>query len=98
VKEGIGVEVFSQVKPEPDPTCQDACISFARKGKYDLIVGLGGGSAMDVAAVTPVMLTNPGQVIDYVGADLLKKSGIATILLPTTAGTGAEVNATINEE
>jgi alcohol dehydrogenase class IV len=91
VKEGIGVEVFSQVKPEPDLACQDDCIAAARKGKYDLIVGLGGGSAMDVASVTAVMLTNPGQVTDYVGVDLIKKPGIATILIPTTAGTGAEV-------
>ena len=99
VKEGIGVEVFSQVKPEPDLACQDACIAVAREGKYDLIVGLGGGSAMDVASVTAVMLTNPGHVTDYVGADLIKKPGIATILLPTTAGTGAEVtpNAVLSD-
>ncbi|OPY92078.1 MAG: 1,3-propanediol dehydrogenase [Syntrophaceae bacterium PtaU1.Bin231] len=99
VKEGIGVEVFSQVKPEPDLECQDACIAAARQGKYDLIVGLGGGSAMDVAAVTAIMLTNPGKVTDYVGADLIKKPGIPTVLLPTTAGTGAEVtpNAVLSD-
>jgi len=90
-KAGIRVEVFDQVKPEPDFACQDASIKFAKQGKFDVIVGAGGGSAMDVAAVTAVMLTNPGSVTDYVGADLVKKPGIPTILIPTTAGTGAEV-------
>jgi alcohol dehydrogenase class IV len=83
--------VFDQVKPEPDLACQDACIKFAKQGKFDVIVGAGGGSAMDVAAVTAVMITNPGSVTDYVGIDLIKKPGIPTILIPTTAGTGAEV-------
>ena len=86
-KAGIGDEV----KPEPDLACQDACIKFAKQGKFDVIVGAGGGSAMDVASVTAVMMTNPGSVTDYVGADLIKKPGIPTILIPTTAGTGAEV-------
>jgi alcohol dehydrogenase class IV len=98
-KVGIGVEVFDDVKPEPDLACQDACIKFAKQGKFDLIVGAGGGSSMDVASVTAVMMTNPGIVTDYVGTDLIKKPGIPTILIPTTAGTGAEVtpNAVLSD-
>jgi alcohol dehydrogenase class IV len=46
---------------------------------------------MDIASVTSVMLTNPGTVYDYFGIDLVRNQGIPTILIPTTAGTGAEV-------
>lgn len=63
---------------------------MARKDKFDLIVGLGGGSSMDIASITSVMLTNPGKVNDYFGINLVKNPGIPTILIPTTAGTGAE--------
>jgi len=89
-KEGIGVEVFDQVISDPDIACAQACIEMAKRDKYDLIVGVGGGSPMDIASITSVMLTNPGTVYDYFGINLVKNSGIPTILIPTTAGTGAE--------
>jgi alcohol dehydrogenase class IV len=89
--EGIGVDIFDRVVSDPDVTCAEASIEEAKKEKYDLIVGVGGGSSMDTAAVTAVMLTNPGTVYDYLGVNLVKNPGIPTILIPTTAGTGAEV-------
>lgn len=89
--ENIGVEIYDGVVSDPDVTSAEACIQVAKKEKYDLIVGVGGGSSMDTAAVTAVMLTNPGTVYDYLGVNLVKKPGIPTILIPTTAGTGAEV-------
>jgi alcohol dehydrogenase class IV len=90
-KEGIGVEIYDGVISDPDIACAEACIEAAKKDTYDLIVGVGGGSSMDVAATASVMLTNPGRVSDYLGINLVKKPGIPTILIPTTAGTGAEV-------
>ena len=89
-KEGIGVEIFDRVISDPDIACFEAGIEFAKKGKYDLIVGVGGGSPMDIASITSVMLTNLGTVYDYLGVNLVKNPGIPTILIPTTAGTGAE--------
>jgi alcohol dehydrogenase class IV len=90
-KEGIKVAVFDQVLSDPAVAVLESCLAFARQEKYDLIVGVGGGSPMDIAAITAVMLTNPGSVYDYLGVNLVKNPGVPTILVPTTAGTGAEV-------
>jgi alcohol dehydrogenase class IV len=90
-KEGIGLEFFDRVIPDPDVACFESCLETAKKQKYDLIVGIGGGSSMDIASITSVMLTNPGTVYEYFGVGLVKNPGVPTILIPTTAGTGAEV-------
>jgi len=89
-KEGIGVEIFDRVISDPDVACLEACLEVAKRGTYDLIVGVGGGSPMDIASLTSIMLTNPGTVYDYFGVNIIKHPGIPTILIPTTAGTGAE--------
>lgn len=90
-REGIGTEIFDQVISDPDIANAETCIEMARKDKFDLILGLGGGSSMDIASITSVMLTNSGRIQDYFGINLVKNPGIPTILIPTTAGTGAEV-------
>ena len=90
-KEGIGVEFFDRVIPDPDVACFETCLEMAKKQKFDLIIGIGGGSSMDIASITSVMLTNPGTVYDHFGVNLVKNPGVPTILIPTTAGTGAEV-------
>jgi len=87
----IAVDVFDQVIPDPDIACCEMCIDRAKAGRYDLIVGVGGGSSMDIASVTSTLCTNPGKIHDYFGVNLLKKQGIPTFLVATTAGTGAEV-------
>ena len=89
-KAGMSVDVFDKVISDPDIGCAEACIEMAKRGKYDLILGVGGGSSMDIASVASVMSTNPGSVHDYLGINLVKNPGIPTILIPTTAGTGAE--------
>jgi alcohol dehydrogenase class IV len=90
-KEGIEIDVFDKVISDPDIACAEACIEMAKRDRYDLVVGVGGGSPMDIASVASVMSTNPGRVHDYLGINLVKNPGIPTILIPTTAGTGAEV-------
>jgi alcohol dehydrogenase class IV len=89
-KEGIDIDIFDKVVSDPDIGCAEACIEMAKRGKYGLIIGVGGGSSMDIASVASVMCTNPGAVHDYLGVNLVKNPGIPTILMPTTAGTGAE--------
>ena len=90
-KNGVNVEIFDEVMSDPDIANAEACIEAAKKGRYDLIIGAGGGSSMDIASIASVMMTNAGTVHDYFGINLVKNPGIPTILIPTTAGTGAEV-------
>ncbi|KAF0120115.1 MAG: alcohol dehydrogenase class IV [bacterium] len=93
-KEGVEVIVFGGVEPEPQIEIADQCAQLGRDKECDLVVGIGGGSAMDTAKATSILLTNDGKVRDYQGLDLVKKPGVPKIMIPTTAGTGSEVTFT----
>jgi alcohol dehydrogenase class IV len=58
----------------------------------DLVVGVGGGSALDTAKAVAALATNPGSPLDYVGLHKLKMRPLPTVAIPTTAGTGSEVS------
>lgn len=58
------------------------------------IIGIGGGSAMDIAKAISLMLTNPGSSADYQGWDLIKNPSVYHVAVPTLAGTGAEISRT----
>lgn len=60
----------------------------------DGIIGIGGGSTMDIAKAVSLMLTNPGSSADYQGWDLIKNPAIYHVGIPTLSGTGAEVSRT----
>jgi alcohol dehydrogenase len=87
---GMDVEVFDRVELEPPAGVVDGCASYVRQTGFDIIVGVGGGSSLDTAKLASVMATNEGRVLDYVGFDRVPRRGIPKILLPTTAGSGAE--------
>lgn len=61
------------------------------QGRYDLVIGVGGGSVIDVAKVAAVMGKSGKSVCDYIGMDKIPDRGLPKILIPTTAGTGSEV-------
>ena len=88
--EGIEVEVFGKVEAEPPVRVVDECSEFIRKGKYDLIVGLGGGGSLDTGKAAAIMGTRQGSVREICGMDIIPKRGIPKILVPTTGGTGVE--------
>ena len=90
---GTLYRVFSEVAPDPKIEVVDASLQAAKEFAPDLVVGFGGGSALDIAKVTAVMLTNEGPVETYFGIDRVPKPGIPLILVPTTAGTGSEVTS-----
>ncbi len=91
LKEGLSVDVFSEVEAEPSIEVAEKVTEVARKGDYDLVVGVGGGSVLDMAKVASIAATNPKPIRKYVGVNLVEKPGLPKILMPTTAGTGSEV-------
>ncbi|MBI5759998.1 MAG: iron-containing alcohol dehydrogenase [Planctomycetales bacterium] len=88
----IDVDLFDEGVPEPPISLAEACIARARETKPDAVIGLGGGSNMDLAKITAAVITNGGTVRDYVGDDKIGKPTLPLICIPTTAGTGSEVS------
>lgn len=86
------VAVFDQTETQPTIPNLERCIAVAQKASPDVIVGLGGGSCIDVAKMAAALLVNEGSFRDYIGIDKIPKRGLPTILLPTTSGTGSEVS------
>ncbi len=84
--------LFDGVEPDPRVEIVQACVAAARAGQCDGLIGLGGGSALDIAKAAAVMLTNEGSIVDYVGIDMIPQPGLPKVLIPTTAGTGSEVS------
>ena len=98
---GIPFDVHDRIDPEPGLQLADTGAKLAKKAKADCVIGIGGGSAMDVAKAISILLTNGGLAEEYVGLGKIKKPGVPKIMVPTTAGTGAEVTFTavfINEK
>ncbi len=87
---GLDVVLFDQVRENPTTGCVDRCLEIAREGRVDLLVGLGGGSAMDTAKGCNFLLTNGGQIHDYWGVGKATQPMLPFIAIPTTAGTGSE--------
>ena len=91
---GIEYVTFS-VASEPTTTIAKTGVEQARKAKSDLVISIGGGSALDTGKVIAAMLTNIGELEDYLEVvghgKPLTQSPVPYIAIPTTAGTGAEV-------
>ena len=87
---GATVAVIDSTPPEPDVNQVDAIVAEARQHAPDLIVGLGGGSAMDVAKIVAVLLTNNVSLRELVNKAPIVRRGVPTLMIPTTAGTGSE--------
>lgn len=90
----LKAEVFDRVEPEPLLELADDGAEAARNGACDIVIGIGGGSAMDVAKAVAVLLPNRGRALDYLGLNKVPGAGLPTIMVPTTAGTGSEVTFT----
>ena len=88
--------VFADVTHEPKTIQVDALAASLREefGTVSGIIGIGGGSTMDLAKAVALMMTNPGSSADYQGWDLVKNAGVYKVGIPTLSGTGAEVSRT----
>jgi 3-deoxy-alpha-D-manno-octulosonate 8-oxidase len=87
---------FVDVTYEPKTAYVDQLAGALKQefGKVSGIIGVGGGSAMDLAKAVSLMMTNPGSSADYQGWDLVKQPGVYKVGIPTLSGTGAEVSRT----
>lgn len=90
-KAGVTVTLFDQVEADPPIEIVDQALARLKEGKCDSVIGMGGGSSLDIAKLVAAMAVNPGHISDYFGVDLLAKPGLPLIAVPTTAGTGSEV-------
>jgi alcohol dehydrogenase class IV len=88
---GIAVTVIDDVPPEPEAQHADATVAAARAaGGADLVIGIGGGSAMDVAKLVAVMLAHPVTLSQLLAKAAIPGRGLPSVMVPTTAGTGSE--------
>jgi alcohol dehydrogenase len=86
VAAGMHVSCFEQVQENPSTRCVDRCVDAT----IDTIVGLGGGSSMDTAKGCNFILTNGGQMKDYLGIGRATRPMLPLLAIPTTGGTGSE--------
>lgn len=91
---GIQYVVFDRVLPDPPDYLIDEADALAKQEGIDGIIGIGGGSSMDTAKAISILQKNPGPITNYMnlnGPPIYADSGVPTILVPTSAGTGSEV-------
>lgn len=91
---GTSLVLYDEISPEPAPALADKGAVMARREGCEVVVGIGGGSSLDVAKAVAVLVTNRGAAQEYIGLEKVKRPGLPTIMIPTTAGTGSEVTFT----
>ncbi len=98
-REGIDAVLYDRVRTEPTEASFQEAIRFAREGRFDGYVGIGGGSSMDTAKAANLYATHPADFLSYVNAPIGKGAPVPGPLkpmigIPTTAGTGSETTGT----
>lgn len=88
---GITYEIIAEIEPEPTVGHIEDIFGKLAGKSFDLLIGLGGGSALDATKIFSVMSTNDIPLRDLIGTDKVENKGVPTILIPTTSGTGSEV-------
>lgn len=86
---GIKVDQFAGVEPEPSMATGQKCADELHEGGYSLVIGFGGGSALDVAKVASVT-AGRGDISGFVGIGKIPSKGVPMLFVPTTSGSGSE--------
>ena len=89
---GTNIEVFDQIMAEPTLNDFNAIVEKARQFDTDSVVGIGGGSVLDIAKLVAAFAHSDQQAADCFGTGFIKAKGLWFACLPTTAGTGSEVS------
>jgi len=92
-KEQISFEKFDEVEPEPSIENVLACAEKNESKGCDSVVAIGGGSVIDLAKVTSVLLKYGGDIRDFFGQENVPGETLPLVAVSTTAGTGSEVSA-----
>ena len=87
---GIAVTILDDTPPEPEVDQANAIFNAAKNAACDIVIGVGGGSAMDVAKLIAVLLNNDVTLRELLNKTPIAKRGLPTLMIPTTAGTGSE--------
>ncbi|MCX5819823.1 MAG: iron-containing alcohol dehydrogenase [Deltaproteobacteria bacterium] len=90
-EKGIETALFDDVEQSSSVQSVDRGAEMVRTNGFDMIVGIGGGSALDTAKAMGAVAANGGICSDYAGANKIKLPPVPVIALPTTSGTSAEV-------
>ncbi len=88
---GISIEIVENVPSEPEIGQVEDIFSSIKNKTPDILIGIGGGSVMDVTKLISVMMTNKESLEEIISTGIIKNKGITTMMIPTTAGTGSEV-------
>lgn len=93
---GADIIIDADVTTEPKTTYIDSLADQLKAsfGTVSGIIGIGGGSTLDIAKAVSIMMTNPGKAHEYQGWDLVKERAVYKVGIPTLSGTGAEVSRT----
>ena len=92
---GIAYAVFSEVELDPSPDSIEAGVALMKEFQADIVIGLGGGSALDSAKAMALRGAHPGPLERYFGLELVPSPCMPSILIPTTAGTGSEMTSIV---
>lgn len=91
---GYETEIYTDVVPEPPLAIGEKLVAFTRDNQFDMVIGIGGGSALDLTKLAGVLASHEGSVAEYLnltGTKQITQKGLPKILIPTTSGTGSEV-------
>ena len=93
LRAGVEYAVYYDVQPNPTIDVVNECINAAKALQVDLLVAVGGGSAIDTAKATSIVVANGGTVDQYEGVNKSARPGLPIVAVNTTAGTGSECTA-----
>jgi alcohol dehydrogenase len=92
IEHHIGFDVYDRVTADSGSRLIREAVDGFKSAGADVVVGIGGGSALDTAKAVGALATNHGSPLEYAGLHKLRNRPFPVIALPTTAGTGSEVS------
>jgi alcohol dehydrogenase len=88
----VAFTIYDKVTADSGSNLIGEAVDRLKTEGAELVIGVGGGSALDTAKAVAVLATNPGSPLDYAGLHKVRNRPLPIIAIPTTAGTGSEVS------